>query len=186
MEQSKKNKLIFASGLVLLAALSRLVPVIPNFSPVYALALFAGAVLGNRILAISVPVFAMLLSDLALEFFSDSLLGYHVTGFHSTMYAVYLSLIISVLIGELFIKNVRVLNIIFGALISSIVFFVLTNLAVWVEGVYYETTFAGLAKCFEMAIPFFRNTVASSLVFSAVLFGCYELAVKYVPAFKNS
>jgi hypothetical protein len=62
---------------------------------------------------------------------------------------------------------------------GAVLFFVVTNLAVWCLG-WYGYTFAGLVTCFEAAIPFFRNTLASSLFYSIILFGGFYLVEKYL------
>ena len=59
------NKLIILA-IIILAALTRLIPHPPNFTPIIAICLFSGAYFKNRIFALLVPVGAMFLSDLFL------------------------------------------------------------------------------------------------------------------------
>jgi len=54
------------AGLILVAALSRVLPHPPNFSPVEAIALFGGAYFASRRMALLVPLLAMFASDMAL------------------------------------------------------------------------------------------------------------------------
>ena len=63
-----------------------------------------------------------------------------------------------------------------GALGGGVVFFILTNLAVWGFTPLYAKTLAGLSQCFFMALPFFRNTLAGNLFYSVSFFGIYEMA----------
>lgn len=167
------NKIINArflaiSGLILLAALSRLFPHPPNFSPLTAIALFAGAYLADKRLAFAVPVLAMLISDLFL-------------GFHETMLTVYFAFACIVGIGFLLRTNVGILRLLTASIGSAVIFFIITNFGVWLFSGMYELSVAGLALCFEMAVPFFRSTLESSLIYSAVMFGSFALAVKYLP-----
>ena len=162
------GKLFFAAGLILAAAFTRLIPHYPNFTAVGAIALFGGTYLPNKKLAFAVPFVAMILTDLIL-------------GFHQTMWAVYLSFGLIVMIGMQISKNKKVTNIILGALSSSILFFVITNFVQWIYDPFYAKTGAGLAYCYTMAIPFFSNTVLGDLFFVTVLFGTYELAKSKLP-----
>ncbi len=61
-----RQRFLFLTGMVLLAALSRLIPHPPNFAPIAALALFGGAEFGHKREAFIVPLAAMFLSDLIL------------------------------------------------------------------------------------------------------------------------
>jgi hypothetical protein len=56
------------------------------------------------------------------------------------------------------------------AVLSSALFFVVTNFAVWYSGAWYGDDFAGLIKCYAAALPFARNMLAGDLIWSAALF----------------
>ena len=58
-----------------------------------------------------------------------------------------------------------------AALAGSLLFFVFTNLAVWLSGQLYPLTGSGLAACYVAAIPYYRNSVLGDMLFSTVLFG---------------
>ncbi len=155
---------IVAVLLILFAAFSRLIPHPANFTPIAAIALFSGVYLKKRYFLI-IPVAAMLLSDIFL-------------GFHSTMIWVYGSFALIALIG-LWLKSHKKAGYIFGTtLVSSVIFFIVTNFGVWLSG-YYGYSFNGLIECYVMAIPFFKNTVAGDLFYVAAMFGIYELVVRY-------
>ncbi|MDR3667501.1 MAG: hypothetical protein P4L35_11720 [Ignavibacteriaceae bacterium] len=157
------GKLVFAVVLILAAAFTRLIPHYPNFTAVGAIALFGGTYLPNKKLAFIVPFAAMILTDLII-------------GFHPTMWAVYLSFGLIVMIGMQISKNKKITNIIIGALSASVLFFVITNFAQWITDPFYAKTGAGLAFCYTMAIPFFSATVLGDMFYVAVLFGAFELA----------
>jgi hypothetical protein len=153
---------------ILIAAALRLVPHPPNFSPIGAMALFGGAYLGRRTLAFLAPLGAMLLSDAVI-------------GFHSGMPFVYGSVALIVLVGWALAKRPTVLRVAGAALIGSVLFFIVTNLGTWIVSGMYPHTLAGLTACFVAAIPFFQNTAAGDLFFSALLFGGFALIERQVP-----
>ena len=156
--------LITAILLILFAAFSRILPHPANFTPIAAIALFSGTYLNKKYLFI-VPIAAMFISDLII-------------GLHSTMIWVYGSFILIGLIG-LWLKSHKKAGYIVGAtLLSSIIFFVITNFGVWLTG-YYGFTLNGLAECYTMAIPFFRYTLAGDVFYVASMFGIHELILKY-------
>jgi hypothetical protein len=93
------------------------------------------------------------------------------------MISVYASFALIALIG-MKMKTISLKNVFVNSIFSAVLFFVITNFAVWLEG-WYSYTFAGLVLCYEMAIPFFRNTLLSSLIYSGLLFGGIYLAEKF-------
>lgn len=159
-------------GMILIAALSRLIPHAPNFTAVGGMALFAGAVLAPTWLALLVPVSALLLSDFVL-------------GLHETMIPVYGAFILNVLLGQLFLKQKSFGRIGVVTLLSSVLFFVITNLGVWQLSGLYTHDAAGLAQCFTLAIPFFDNQVMGDLLSTGALFGLGYLLEKY-PLFRST
>jgi hypothetical protein len=61
-----------------------------------------------------------------------------------------------------------------SAVLSATIFFIFSNLGVWLAGLYYPLTLAGLVECYVMAIPFFGNTLFGDLFYMGVLFGIFE------------
>ena len=86
------------------------------------------------------------------------------------------SFVFIVAIGMIMIKKKSVKNVVLASIISSVLFFILTNIAVWLSGIMYPLNIAGLGACFTAAIPFFQNTLIGDLVFTGAMFGIYELA----------
>jgi len=163
------KRVMTVTGIVLLAALSRLIPHPPNVTPVAAIALFGGAFLVNRKLAYLLPLAAMLLSDVVLGL---TLYGKAVLFSQPVVYA---CLLITVAMGRLIRDRRSALNVGVVTLASSVLFFVVTNFSVWSSGHLYPRTLAGLESCYVAAIPFFRNSLAGDVIFSAVLFGGFAL-----------
>ncbi len=140
---------------ILLAALSRLIPHPANFSPVIAMALFAGASLADRRLALIVPLAAMLLSDLLL-------------GLHGTMVFVYGGIVLVVLGGR-WLGERRGAWLLTGAAVGgSLVFFIVSNAGVWLSGGLYPLSGAGLLACFIAALPFLHTTLLSTLLYGGL------------------
>jgi hypothetical protein len=162
--------LALISGILAAAAL-RLVPHPPNFSPIDAMALFSGAYLGRRGLAFAAPLGALLLSDLFL-------------GFYHGMAFVYGSVALVVVIGWWVSSRRTPLRIGAAALVSSVLFFVLTNFGMWLFSGFYPRTMSGLVTCYVAAVPFFQNTLAGDLFYAALLFGGFALLERGVPALR--
>lgn len=172
MTTNHARVLAILSAIVAAAAL-RLAPHPPNFTPIGAMALFGAAYLGRRPLAFAAPLGALLLSDLAL-------------GFYSGMLVQYLSVALIVLLGWVVLKRVTPLRVGASAIASAILFFVTTNFGVWLSSGMYPPTMAGLAACYVAAVPFFHNTLAGDLFFSGLLFGGFALLERMVPAIRPS
>lgn len=159
--------------MVFAAAFVRLIPHPPNFAPIAAMALFGGAYFSKKWAAFLVPLAAMFITDLIL-------------GFHSTMWAVYLSFALIVVIGMLMIKQKKITNIFFASVTSSVAFFIITNFGAWLTSPFYAKTGAGLAACYTSAIPFFHQTLLSDLFFVGILFGAYHLIKTKYPVLAES
>ena len=153
--------------LILLAVASRLLPHPPNFAPVAAIGLFAGSVFSRRA-GWLVPFAALLLSDLVIGFYHPVSMLWNYLGFAACL-----------LLGSGLVGNRRTVVRLAGAtLASSIAFFGLSNLGMWMSG-YYPRTLAGLAECYVAALPFFRNTLASDALYTAALFGAWALLSRH-------
>ena len=129
----------------------RLIPHPPNFTPILAAGIFSGFYFRPFILGLFVVILSMFLGDLYL-------------GFHSTMFFTYISLAIAVVIG-LLIKQFKFLQITIGGLVSSVCFFLITNFGAWITLDMYEKNFAGLINSYTLAVPFFQNTLISTVLY---------------------
>lgn len=179
---------VFAPGpwvlatMIVLAALSRLLPHPPNFSPVEAIALFGGAYFASRAASLVVPLAAMLLADMAMAAMSGGLYAGYLFGVDFLL--VYACIAVSTVLGWSLrgrISGARVLG--FG-LAGSVLFFLVTNAGVWAGGSLYPRTADGLLAAYAAGIPFFKWTVAGTLFYSALLFGGFELLRRRAPALR--
>lgn len=160
---SNKTKILIAVLIILAAAASRLVKHPFNFTPVAAMALFAGCYLHKK-WGVVLPLAAMFVSDIFIGFYD-----------WQVMASVYLSIALAFAIGWFLNRHKKWYTVIGASLASSITFFLVTNFAVWAFFNWYPHTLAGLLSCFTLALPFFRNTLLGDLVYSGILFGAYEL-----------
>lgn len=154
-------------AVVVAASLLRLLPHPPNFSPIGAMALFGGAFLAHPVGALLLPVGTLFLTDLAL-------------GFHDHVAAVYLSVMLVSILGLGLKKNASAGRVLGRAVVGSVIFFVVTNFAVWAQSGFFPMTFEGLVQCYTVALPFFQNTLAGDLAYSTVFFGAWALARRFV------
>ena len=148
---------------ILMGVLFRLIPHLPNFTPIAAIALFGGANLSKK-QAVIVPFAIMIASDIII-------------GLHPLIVFTWGSFILTAFIG-LWLKNNRTAINIFGAAASSsVIFFIFTNFGVWaLPASWYPHTLNGLIACYVSALPFYRNMLLGDIFYVALFFGAYEAA----------
>lgn len=155
-----------AIALVVFGVTLRLIPHAANFAPVGAIALFGGAVLSARH-ALWLPLAIMVISDIFI-------------GFHGTTLFTWGGFVLVGMFGMLLRNSSNLLRIPAGALGSALIFFVISNFGVWVEGKLYTYTLQGLIDCYVAALPFLRTSLVADLAFAAVLFGAYAFASRAI------
>ena len=153
--------------LILVLSFSRLIPHPWNFTPILAVGIFSGFYFRNFVLSFFIVIFSMFLSDIII-------------GFHNTMFFTYISLCGAIALG-LYIKKLKFIEIVFSSLFASIVFFIVTNLGAWLTLDMYEKNISGLMNSYILAIPFFHNTLASTLIYLFIL----KFALDYLIKFKK-
>lgn len=178
----QNNTTVLSAGLLIMAAaFTRLFPHYPNFTAIGAMAVFAGSTIKDKKLAFLLPLAAMLLSDICLQFFTS------VKGFYGTsQYFVYAAFVIVTALATLMQKR-SVANIALAAVWSGVIFFVISNFGVWISSDFYPKTMAGLAACNGAAIPFYKNelfgnfllnSIMGNAFYSGLLFGTYYLTLR--------
>jgi uncharacterized protein DUF6580 len=171
-ENDRRNINLFrfaiAAVLILAAVAVRILPHPWNFTPVGAMAIFAGALLRNRWVAFLLPLAALFAGDLFV-------------GLYKLMFIVYLSFALSVAIGRWLAQSRSVARIGGAVSLGALQFFVVTNFAMWAFSDFYPKTSAGLTTCFVNAIPYFWNTLAGDALYASVFFGGFALAEKLLP-----
>ena len=147
------KKYLFPISIICILAFSRLIPHPPNFTPIIAAAVISSYLLKNIYLSLIVLLGSMFLSDLII-------------GLYNNFIFTYFSLFLILIIQSQIIKKITFKNLYIYCLIASVIFFVTTNFSVWIFSNLYEKSFNGLINCYFLAIPFFTNTVLSTIFFS--------------------
>lgn len=187
---SLRPRFLLLTGLVVAAALSRLIPVgVYNFAPIGAMALFGAACFASRRTAILIPLLAMLASDVLL--YSLHYREYSVAAVQ-TQASVYLAFAMILGLGlRLRNRPQSTLRILGYSVSGSVLFFLVTNFGAWamdpIPGFtqLYEKSFSGLMTCYVAGLPFFRGTLAGDLFFNAMLFGTLAFAESRVPSLRR-
>lgn len=174
--EKKNNVLLWISiGLGVLAILSRIWITIPNFSPILGVGVFATYALGKRV-GIGITLASIVVSDIVLAL-TQTWTSFW--GFMSFQPVVYGALILVMLVGYLINKKAKAHTVLGSAIVGSLLFFIVTNFFVWLDfygwGMYTKD-FTGLVQCYIAAIPFFKWSILSDIIFSMSLFGVWNLA----------
>jgi hypothetical protein len=157
---NQKQKIVIILSFILLGVLSRLLPHPPNFTPIGAMALLGGVYLKDKKLAFLLPLAILFISDLLIS------------GMHSLMPFVYLSFILITSLGIWAKENLKLGKLVSITFLSSLIFFIVSNLGVWWLG--YEHSLQGLSLCFTLALPFFGNTLLGDFFFVTLFFGSFS------------
>ena len=156
---------MLAISLIIIGILLRFIPHTANFTPVAAIAIFAGVYL-NKKQAFIVPFLLMVLSDIFL-------------GMHNVVLFTWGSFILVTCLGIL-AKNHKTFKVIAStSVVSSVLFYLITNFGVWVMG-WYPQTAKGLLDCYILGLPFLRTFTVATLVYTVVFFGAYEIIARRV------
>ena len=184
MKLNKSNLLVLFI-LILACALYRVWDSRPmGFAPQIAMALFAGSISKDKRFAFLFPVLSLFISDLLYQFLYSQGLS-TIKGFYHGQWQNYL-LIASITIIGFFINKNKIAQIFIGSLAGAVYFFLISNFMVWIGGGWdinnqpYPRSFSGLMLCFSEALPFFKWSVLSTLLFNGVFFGSFYLLGKSV------
>ncbi len=154
---------------VVAAVAMRFLPHLWNFTPVIAMLLLAAYTMKPKHLW--VPIVALMASDFALN-----LWVYHAPGGLDQYFtwAAYL-VVLALALGELRGRKLGVGRLAGTTVASSTLFFLISNFGVWIAGGLYPRTWSGLATCFTLAVPFYRNAALGDLLYTGAFFGLYAL-----------
>jgi hypothetical protein len=172
MKKIKILEIIFVVILITIGVVSRLLPHLPNFTPIVAIALFGGVYLSRKA-AVVIPLLAMAVSDIFIGRYEIGL-----------MISVYGSFLVCVLVGFWLKNNKKWYTTLGCTILGSVLFFIITNFAVWAFTPWYAKDISGLIQCYLMALPFFRGTLLGDLFYVFLFFGTYEF-VYYLVAKKK-
>lgn len=147
-----------------------------NFTPVGAIALFGGVYLKNKWKAFLIPLAVLLASDMILNY---AYFG-EFTLYYEGIFWVYLSFALIVLLGKA-VKTVKPLPILLSAFAAVLIHWIVADIGVWLHNPVYEQNLSGFIHCLVLAIPFEKNFLGGTLLYSAVMFGGFELLKSYIP-----
>lgn len=168
MMDNHKKWFIIAIILILIGFTYRFLPHPPNFSPLMAITIFSSFVLSkkiNKYFSFSIPLIILFISDLII-------------GFSIINLFVYIGFLISSLLSYIYSLKVQkniIIHSNLSGLINNTVFFIISNFGVWIFTNMYSKTWQGLIECYYNAIPFFKNSVLSTLIFTTIIFLIYPL-----------
>ncbi len=148
--------------LLVLGVAGRLLPHVHNFTPVAAIALFAGFLFRRRLVAAAIPLAIMAVSD---AFLGATPLGVKVT--------VYVAFLFPLLFAPLLRKRLSPVRIGGSALIAALFFYVVTTFAVWLA--FYPQTLGGFLECYGLGLPFLAKKLLGDLLWSGAIFGSYAV-----------
>lgn len=171
IKQIQSSRFLVLSVLIILAActraLPRLLPDMWNFTAVGALAVFAGARIADKKLAIIVPLAAMVLSDLFI-------------GGDFTRPVVYAAFVCMVICGILIKDKVSVTNVALASIAGAVIFYLITNFAFLYP--WYPHNMQGVMQSYIAGLPFLRNMLIADAFYGVVLFGGFYLLERKYPA----
>ena len=149
--------LIFAAS----AFVMRVIPHPWNFTPLGALALLAGFWLPRS-------YFVM---PLVVRFFSDLIIGFFTW---QIMLAVYISHLLATVLGFYLKRFYGWPVAMLASITGSLIFFFVTNAAVWAWGGLYPADGGGLLASYYAGLPFFRYSLLGDLFYAIIFFGIYQ------------
>ncbi|MFN7115283.1 MAG: DUF6580 family putative transport protein [Saprospiraceae bacterium] len=181
--------------LIVAAAMSRLLPHPYNFTPIGAIGLFGAAYFTKRYLAFLVPFAAMWVSDLILN---NVVYAQYYTGFQwGGNTSVYVSFGLIIILGSVLLRKVNTKNVLMASVSASLLFYLITNFAVWMGSTTYPQNAVGLLSCYAAGLPFYSmelappfgfllNGIAGDLFYCAALFGVFELLKARFPKLQEA
>ncbi len=161
--------------LILACAFSRIIPHIPNFSPLGAMAIFGAAHFTKKWQGLLIPLIATWLSDLVINNVLYAQYYPQFTWFYSGFYWQYGSYILISIMAFFIFKKVSPPRVIAGALSATAMFFLISNFGCWLGNPMYGANLPGLLSCYAAGIPYLRGTLFGDLFYSGVLFGGFAL-----------
>lgn len=179
-----RNMTIF--GIIFLTIVSRIIPHIPNFTPMGAISLFGATYFKKKWQVFIIPILTIWLSDIFvnLYLYSDYSLGFIM--FYNGFYWQYISYVLITLIGTIILNKPSILNITIANLLAVIVFFVISNFGSWIAFNMYPKTFEGLVTCYLAGIPFIKGNLLGNLFYSFFMFGSFSILMKKYPILGNA
>jgi hypothetical protein len=146
-----------------------------------AMALFGGACFRSRAAGFAVSLGGFALAGLAVGLAS----GDWNSGFHALAPAVYGSWALCVTLGWWLRSGRNAARIAGTSIAGSLLFFTITNYAVWATYETYPHTLAGLRACYVAGLPFLARGLLGDLAFAGALFAALAWVERRAPALRE-
>jgi hypothetical protein len=159
-----------------------------HFTPIGAMGLFGGAYFTKQWKAVLFPLLTLFVSDLIIQLFIFN-------GQYGVMYRgwywIYGIFVLITFIGKWMIKKVSVKNVFIAAITVSLTHWLLADFTVWAGGgtdlrtmLPLSRDWNGLMQCYAQGFPFMKNFLMGTLLYSAMMFGSFELLQQRYPSLK--
>tara|TARA_Y100000590_G_scaffold80464_1_gene89367 strand:+ start:8320 stop:8835 length:516 start_codon:yes stop_codon:yes gene_type:complete len=159
-----KEKIFLFVGFFLLLITSRVFSDIPNFTPTLSLIIFASYYFRNLTISSSIVLLSQIVSDIFI-------------GFYSYIFFVYGSFLVIIYIAPIIMKKLTTMSVLVTSVISPSIFFIISNFGVWFAGSLYTKDLNGLIECYVAGLPFYDESLLSTILFSYTIFIIYKLLI---------
>ncbi len=159
-----KEKIFLFIGFFLLLITSRVFSDIPNFTPTLSLIIFASYYFRNLTISSSIVLLSQIVSDIFI-------------GFYSYIFFVYGSFLVIIYIAPIIMKKLTTMSVLVTSVISPSIFFIISNFGVWFAGSLYTKDLNGLIECYVAGLPFYDESLLSTILFSYTIFIIYKLLI---------
>ena len=160
-----KNDLMIPVIMMTLLVISRMISDIPNFTATIALIMFTSYLIRDKFLSVLVILVSQIISDLYI-------------GIYSSMFFVYGAYVFIALLSPIIMNKLNFKSVLISSLVTPTIFYIVSNFGVWITGSTYPLSLDGLIMCYVAGIPFFDETLLSTVVFSVTIYATMKLIVK--------
>jgi len=160
-----KNDLMIPIIMMTLLIISRMISDIPNFTATIALIMFTSYLIRDKFQSVLVILVSQIISDLYI-------------GIYSSMFFVYGAYVFIALLSPIIMNKLSFKSVLISSLVTPTIFYIVSNFGVWITGSTYPLSLDGLIMCYVAGIPFFDETLLSTVVFSVTIYVMMKLIVK--------
>ena len=160
-----KNNLMIPIIMMTLLVISRMISDIPNFTATIALIMFTSYLIRDKFLSVLVILVSQIISDLYIVIYSS-------------MFFVYGAYVFIALLSPIIMNKLSFKSVLISSLVTPTIFYIVSNFGVWITGSTYPLSLDGLIMCYVAGIPFFDETLLSTVVFSVTIYVMMKLIVK--------
>ncbi|MEC7832942.1 MAG: DUF6580 family putative transport protein [Pseudomonadota bacterium] len=159
-----KEKIFLFIGFVLLLIASRMFSDIPNFTPTLSLIIFASYYFRSVVISMLIVLFSQIVSDFFI-------------GFYDSIFFVYVSFLLITYISPIIMQKLNIYSVLVASIVSPSIFFIISNFGVWFSDSLYAQNLDGLIECYIAAIPFYDESLLSTILFSYTIYAIHKYLV---------